>query len=76
MNKSCSVCGKPGQFSQYPGPLPFSDCWCDDCWHVEGFLCNEWREKNPGKKPYNLIPFLTKDNLHLVEHYKKLYKKE
>lgn len=77
MSEKCSVCGNPGQVSQYPGSMPFSDCWCDDCWHVEGILFNEWRRDNPKSgKPYGLVPFLTPKNIELVEHYKKLYKKE
>lgn len=26
----CQVCRKPGHVCHYPGPLPFTGCWCDE----------------------------------------------
>ncbi|GMW03841.1 MAG: hypothetical protein AMXMBFR84_49750 [Candidatus Hydrogenedentota bacterium] len=27
----CDVCGSPGHTRPYPGPRPFTGCWCDRC---------------------------------------------
>ncbi len=26
------ACGAPGHVRQYPGPVPVSSAWCDDCY--------------------------------------------
>ena len=30
------VCGKPGTVRPYPGPVPCSGSWCDECYRLEG----------------------------------------
>jgi len=31
----CQVCGEPGHVCHYPGPLPFTGCWCDKHYIIE-----------------------------------------
>lgn len=41
-------CGKPGHVCHYPGPVPFTGCWCDDCYlkeYKEQTLANAIRER-------------------------------
>ena len=28
----CEVCGQPGHTQHFPGPIPYSGCWCDRHW--------------------------------------------
>lgn len=31
----CDICGEPGHVCHYPGPLPFTGCWCDKHYIIE-----------------------------------------
>jgi len=31
----CDVCNEPGHLCHYPGPLPFTGCWCDKHYIIE-----------------------------------------
>ena len=46
----CDVCEKEGKISQYPGPIPMSMCFCDECYNLEKIAYNKWRAKNNFKK--------------------------
>ena len=27
----CDVCGEPGHMQHFPGPVPYTGAWCDEC---------------------------------------------
>jgi len=55
----CACCGEPGKLTQGPWPLPKSECYCNDCFDLEGIAFNVWRELNPTiHKSAAPIPFL------------------
>ena len=31
----CEVCKKPGHARHYPGPVPYTGAWCDECYQKE-----------------------------------------
>ncbi len=40
----CEDCGKPGHICHYPGPFPYTGCWCDE------HYVTEFREQKIRKK--------------------------
>lgn len=56
---TCLCCKQPGKFGQGPWPLPVSECYCDDCFTMEGIVYGVWRDLNPGVYKFAApIPFL------------------
>ena len=45
----CDDCGALGHTRHYPGPVPCTGCWCDDCYAKEAALAAEqvkdWTEE-------------------------------
>lgn len=56
----CCICGEPGLgVVQYPGPIPYSDCFCEGCYIKEESAFKEWYINNPGVMPtLDFIPLL------------------
>jgi hypothetical protein len=46
-------CGKPGHVRPYPGPVPCTGCWCDECYEREGQL---YQEENREEEPEEVEP--------------------
>ena len=53
------ICGKPGEVTQCPYRVPYSDCYCNLCWDLESIASFVWHELNPDKMKYDMpFPFL------------------
>ena len=50
----CEVCGTPGHTRHYPGPAPYTGCWCDphyaeeEARAAEQFASEEAEDAAPG----------------------------
>jgi len=59
----CCVCGgQDYRVSNYPGPIPYSSFWCEECYKKEGELYKEWRKIHGCHKGYGHLPFLSLAN--------------
>lgn len=41
------TCNKPGHIRPYPGPVPCTGCWCDECYELEAQVYAKWEQENP-----------------------------
>ncbi len=48
----CDLCGAPGHTRHYPGPVPSTGSWCDECYRTQEY---KGPDRDIGARYYNAI---------------------